>query len=83
MPRFRSKFFFREQEEATTGFIKPGARSPLHSTSTTKVSVMTNQAKRSLRICFHMANIVLPIVCVCFVIIFFMAGAISSSMNKY
>ena len=47
-----------------------------------KVSVMTSRQKRNMRICFHLANIVLPIVCIVFVILFFATGLISASLSN-
>ena len=43
---------------------------------------MTSRQKRNMRICFHLANIVLPIVCIVFVILFFATGLISAALSN-
>merc|ERR1712113_681382 len=71
--KLRSKSFTGAESaaEATTDFTKPPT-----------VSVMTIRQKRNMRICFHLANIVLPIVFVVFVILFFATGLISASLSN-
>merc|ERR1712107_965224 len=78
-PEFKTE----SNAEATTEFTKqPTVRSPprpptsiLYSlTPSTKVSVMTSRQKRNMRICFHLANIVLPIVFVSLSFSFLLPG---------
>ena len=46
-----------------------------------QASLATKRRKRILRICFHLANIILPAVCIFFVIVFFTTGFVSSTVN--
>jgi len=46
-----------------------------------QASLTTKRRKRILRICLHLANIILPAVCIFFVIIFFTTGFVSSTAN--
>ena len=85
--RFKSKFFFSETATEETTFQKPGgpvgfSLKEQHTyDGNTKVSVTSRRRRRTMRFCFHLANVILPLICIMFVVIFFMTGYITSAVN--
>lgn len=47
----------------------------------TKMSLTERRKRRAMRICFNVANIVLPAICIVFVVVFFTTGAVTSSTS--